>query len=261
MTKVLFLLSAVVMVVAGFFIFQNREAFKATRLERQQNDGVIASELAKLSTLGDEVVQSRSQVATITNEVSAEQSRLEQINIKLRNAETKAANAAKELEAEQMKIAKYKKEMDDLPQGVNLETINEDINKRKATIVENETKLAEIQKVVDQKEAEVKRVQNDLASLKNRIEERRKSFDRNSMTATIVAVNNDWGFVVIAGGEEQGISEDTKLIVSRGTQALGKLNIVSVEGNRTIANIIPESLRSGLSIAPGDKVILETLAQ
>ncbi|TLD71013.1 hypothetical protein FEM03_08835 [Phragmitibacter flavus] len=261
MTKVLFLLSAVVMVVAGFFIFQNREAFVAARVDRQKNDGVIAAEMTKLSNLGDEVVQAKSQVATMTAELNTEQSRLEQINIKLRNAETQAANAAKELEVEQAKIAKYKKEMDGLPQGVTIETINEDINQRKATIAENETKMAEVQKVADQKEAEVKRVQNDLNSLVSRIEERRKSFDRNSMMATIVAVNNDWGFVVISSGEDQGITEDTKLIVTRGTQSLGKLNIVSVDGNRTIANIIPESLQAGLSIAPGDKVILETLAQ
>ena len=261
MTKVLFLLSAVVMVVAGFFIFQNREAFVKIRQDRQANDGKINAELTKLSNLGDESVQLKSQIETMTAELNSEQVRIEQINIKLRNAETEAANAAKEMEEYQQKIAAHRKEVESLPPNVNLETINEDINKLKATRVENETKTAEIQKQLDQKDAEMKRAQNELDSVVRRIEERRKSFERNSMSATIVAVNNDWGFVVINAGENQGIAEDTNLIVTRGTQSLGKLKIVSVQGNRTIANIIGDSLRSDLTISPGDKVILETLYQ
>lgn len=261
MTKVLFLLSAVVMVVAGFFIYQNRETFVATRLGVQESDALITTEFNKLSKLAEEVNQTKSQVATISAEGTTEQQRLEQINIKLRNAEKDAATATTELEGLQGKIADYRKKMEELPVGVTPETINEDINKRKALIAENETKLAEIQKQAEQKEVEVKRAQSELDSIVRRIEERRKSFDRNSMSAVVSAVNNDWGFVVINGGENKGITEDTKLIVTRGSQAVGKLQIISVDGNRTIANIIPESLRSGLSIAPGDQVILETLTQ
>lgn len=261
MTKVLFLLSAVVMVVAGFFIYQNKETFVATRLAAQENYNLITAELNKLGKLAEEVNQLKSQVATITTEAGTEQQRLEQINIKMRNAEKDAAAATSELEKLQGKIAEYRKQMDELPKGVSPETINEDINKRKAILAENEAKLVEVQKQAEQKEAEIKRTQNELDSIVRRIEERRKAFDRNSLTATVAAVNNDWGFVVISSGEDKGITEDTKLIVTRGTQPIGKLKIVSVEGNRTIANIIPESLRSGLSIAPGDSVILETLTQ
>lgn len=261
MTKVFFLLSAVVMVVAGFFIYQNKETFSATRLATQENHNQITSEMNKLGKLAEEVNQVKGQVASISSEAGTEQLRLEQINIKMRAAEKEAANATAELEKLQGKIAEYRKQMDELPKGVSPETINEDINKRKALLAENETKLAEIQKQAEQKEAEIKRAQNELDSVVRRIEERRKSFDRNSMSATVAAVNNDWGFVVISSGEDKGITEDTKLIVTRGSQPIGKLKIVSVEGNRTIANIIQESLRSGLSIAPGDKVILETLTQ
>ena len=81
------------------------------------------------------------------------------------------------------------------------------------------------------------------------------------MSATIVAVNNDWGFVVIDGGQNKGITTDTKLLITRGTETVGRLNIVSVENNKTVANIVQKSIRGGLSVAPGDKVILESLYQ
>lgn len=261
MTKVLFLLSAVVMAVAGVFSYQNREVFIKTRLDRQANDQKINAELTKLETLANEIGEVRSKAATTVAEVTGEQERLDQAKIRLRNAEAEASRAGEELEANQKKIQEYRAKITSMPPGVTLETINEDINKLKTAIAENKTKVEQIQEEMVQKEGDVKKVQNELNSFNRRIEERRKSFDRNSMSATITAVNNDWGFVVINAGKNIGITEDTKLIVTRGTQSLGKLNIVAVEGNNTIASILPESIRQDLVISPGDKVILETLHQ
>ena len=94
-----------------------------------------------------------------------------------------------------------------------------------------------------------------------KIEDRKKSFDRNSLVARVVAVNDAWGFVVIDAGQSSGINEATKLLVTRGNQTVGKLSIVSVQGNRTVANILPETVASGLNVSPGDRVILENLYQ
>lgn len=261
MTKVLFLLSAVVMVVAGFFSYQNRDAFVTTRLERQDTDQKISVELTNLTNLADEIQKTKSQTETITAEAALDQSRIEQVKIKLRNAEAEAARAAQEVEVNQKKIAEYKAKITSMPPGVNLETINEDINKLKTIIAENETQAVQMQEQVALKDAEVKKVQNELDSFVRRVEDRRKSFDRNSMSATIVAVNNDWGFVVINGGENKGITPETKLLVTRGSQSIGKLHVVDVEGNRTIANIVGSSVPKGQSVTPGDTVILETLYQ
>ena len=94
-----------------------------------------------------------------------------------------------------------------------------------------------------------------------RIAARKKAFDRNSLTAHVVAVNNDWGFVIIDAGEKEGITPDTKLLVTRGTATVGKLSILTVAGGRTVANILGDTLAPGMAPAPGDKVILENLFQ
>ncbi len=74
-------------------------------------------------------------------------------------------------------------------------------------------------------------------------------------------MNNDWGFVIVNAGQSRGITEATKLLVTRGSQTVGKLSIVSIQGNRTVANILPDTLAEGMTIAPGDRVILENLYQ
>ena len=76
-----------------------------------------------------------------------------------------------------------------------------------------------------------------------------------------MAVNNDWGFVVIDGGENKGITVDTKLLITRGQDTIGRLNIIGVDGNKTVANIDQKSVRPGLTVSPGDRVILESLYQ
>lgn len=261
MTKVLFLLSAVVMVVAGFFSYQNREAFVQTRLERHETDSKIKQEFSKLNTLGSEIIDVKGKVTAVDTEAKNEEERLAQSKIKLRNVQAEADRATQEIEQNRMKIAEAEKQLKDLPQGMSPATINEDINKLKANIAESETKATEMQEQVKVKQDNLKKVEGQLSDVVKRIEDRKKFFIRNSMSASLVAVNNDWGFVVINAGQDKGITVDSKLLVTRGQQTIGKLSILSVDGNKTVANIVQDSLLSGLSMAPGDKVILETLYQ
>ncbi|WP_009958876.1 hypothetical protein [Verrucomicrobium spinosum] len=259
MTKVLFLLSAVVMVVAGFFSYQNRDTFVKARQERQAADASTKSEMVKLKNEAGIVVGLQGEVDKVTGEISTETERLNQAKIKLRNVQAEADRAQDQLKVAQEKINAYKQELTNIPPGFSVETMNEDINKLKQSIADGEAQVAKIQEQVTAKDGELKKVQDTVNDIKERIEARKKSFDRNSLVSTIIAVNNDWGFVVVDGGTDKGITPETTLLVTRGTQTIGKLKIVSIAGSKTVANIDQKSLRSGLSVAPGDRVILETL--
>ncbi|CAN5827693.1 hypothetical protein BH11VER1_BH11VER1_04120 [soil metagenome] len=261
MTKILFMLSAVVMAFACFFSYMNRENFIKTRLERHETDGQIGKELTKLTTLAGEIVELKGKISVTNDELATETERLNQAKIKLRNAVGESERTQSDLEKNKAEFAEYKKQLEALPQGVSIETINEDINKLKQGIATAEGEAQKIGEQVTGKEAEIKRAQGQLEDVIERIAARKKSFERNSLTATVVAVNNDWGFVVIDGGQNKGITADTKLLVTRGDQTIGKLNILTIETSKTIANIDIKSLRSGLVIAPGDRVVLEDLYQ
>jgi predicted nucleic acid-binding Zn-ribbon protein len=261
MTKVLFLLSAVVMVVAGFFSYQNRDTFIKSRENRINTVAELKTEREKVSAINNEIGAVKEQVASVTTEVTNEKERVVQAGIKLKNATSEAERLTQEVGAAQKKIQDYKEQIKDLPPGVSIETITEDTNKLKQAIADAEGEAAKIQEQVTAKQGEVKKVRERLTDVVEKIETRKKLFDRNSMYATIVAVNNDWGFVIIDGGENKGITVDTKLLVTRGTDTIGRLNIIGVQGNKTVANIDQKSVRTGVTVNPGDRVILETLYQ
>jgi len=261
MTKVLFLISAVVMALACFFSWQNRQTFVDTRKARQELDSNIKKELVTATAAANEAATAKADVATISSEVESEKTRLEQSEIKKRNIKNEGERAAADLAAAKKEMADIKSKVENMPEGVTLETIGESINKQKTTIAENENKAREISEAVAAKEKELKKVTDDLTDIQKRVEDRKKFYDRNSFSATIVAVNNDWGFVVVDAGKNKELTSDTRLLVTRGNQTIGKLNIVSVNSTRTVANIDLKSIRPGTSVAPGDRVILETLYQ
>jgi SMC interacting uncharacterized protein involved in chromosome segregation len=261
MTKVLFLLSAVVMIVAGVFSFQNRKTFVDTRKGRIDTVAELKDEMRKVAEINTEITTVRDRIAGVNTEVSTATEKLNLAKVNLKRAESDAEQYGKQVEAKQNKIGEYKKQITNLPAGVTLETMNEDVNKLKQAIADSEGQVTKIQEQVEAKDGEVKKTQAKLETIIEKIESRKKLFDRNSLNATIVAVNNDWGFVVIGGGENKGITADAKLLVTRGQETIGRLSIIGVDGNKTVANIDQKSVRPGVAVAPGDRVILETLFQ
>lgn len=262
MTKVLFLLSAVVMAVACFFSWQNRTTFVETRKARQDIDRTIGVEYTKANNAANDVVAKKGEVASMNGELEQEKTRKDQAELKLRNTNSEHDRYEADLTSTNKEIADLRSQIDSsLPPGATLENLGESINKQKTQIAENEEKARKLQEAVAGKEKELKKANDDLSDVQKRLDDRRRMFDRNSLVATVVAVNNDWGFVVIDAGKNKEITPDTKLIVTRGNETIGKLSIVSVEGTKTVANIVQKSLRSGIAVTPGDRVILENLYQ
>ncbi len=261
MTKVLLLLSAVAMALGIFISYQNRQTFADARTERFTNDAKIATEKKSVDKVAGEVAELKTSIVAMNNEVSQEQERLQQAAIKKKNVDKEGETATADLATVMKDIEKFKADIGKLPEGVTPETITDKINQYKQAIADNEGKVAKAQEEAAAKQKEIKKVQDELTEVQKRIEERKKLFERNRLTATIVAVNHDWGFVVIEGGSNKSITTETKLLVTRGNDTIGKLDIVAVEPNKTLANIVQKSVQPGISIAPGDKVILETLYQ
>jgi len=69
----------------------------------------------------------------------------------------------------------------------------------------------------------------------------------------IMVVDPKWNFVVLDIGGQQGLLPNGVLMVSRDAKLVGKVKIVSVEPNRSIANIMP-GWKLG-EIMEGDQVI------
>jgi hypothetical protein len=74
------------------------------------------------------------------------------------------------------------------------------------------------------------------------------------VNAKIAQTFNNWGFVVIDKGGNQGINARVKLDVKRGDKLIGKINITNLEPNVCVCDVL--SLSEGEKLAVGDSVVL-----
>jgi hypothetical protein len=261
MIKVLFILSAVLMFVAGIFAYQNGRVLTDVRSTKAAKHQTIKTEQGALTGMVDQINQLVADVTRVEGELDVEREKQKAQKLKIAQADGEIKRTQDELDANNKRLAEMRIDLDGLPPDVKPETLQEDLNRIKQAIAELKANAEAKQTEVDTEIAKVKSEQRVVDGLARKRGERQKAFERNSLKATIVAVNSDWGFVVVNAGQPEGIAESTKLIVTRGTQAIGKISIISVSGSRTVANIMPETISPGYAIAPGDTVILENLFQ
>jgi len=128
-------------------------------------------------------------------------------------------------------------------------------------LVDQQKKLTaeveDLQGFKERLESDVSKNQADIVRVEGKIAESKTRVASNTFQATVTAVDSDWDFVVIGAGEKSGLSSDSRLLVQRGGRLLGKLSINKLEANRAIADVVPNSLRAGVVLQPGDQVILE----
>lgn len=112
-----------------------------------------------------------------------------------------------------------------------------------------------------------KRLEEDIAKnlaessrIVEKINQSIKRVEGNTFQATIVAVDNDWNFVVIGAGEKSGLTGESKLLIQRDGRLLGKLLISKLEPNTAVADVEPGSLKNGVALQAGDQVILESVS-
>jgi peptidoglycan hydrolase CwlO-like protein len=261
MTKVLFILSTVVMIVAAVYAYKNGDEFKKARQEAIAANIKVEAERTQALNAEKEVKTVEGSLANVQQELDVESEKKKAQQLRVAQAENEAKQVQEQLNEQEKKLADLRLRLDKLPQGMNSDNLVESINGMKKSIADMEAQVEAKKKDIAAVQEKANEAQKALDEVVRKIEERKKAFDRNSLTARIVAVNRDWGFVIIDAGESQGITEATKLLVARGMQTVGKLNIISVQGDRTVANILPETLAQGMSIQPGDRVILENLYQ
>ena len=101
-------------------------------------------------------------------------------------------------------------------------------------------------------------LQRNVASLKNKLakyEDESQVVAMPGLKGSVVTVDPKWEFVVINVGSQQGALEGGLLMVRRGDKLVGKVKIVSVEANRSVANVLPAWKQGDVAVAAGDQVL------
>ena len=163
---------------------------------------------------------------------------------------------------QQAEIKKYEDAIADLKKffesmNVNdMEELNEKIKELANSRVQREKEVAETQALVEGANSANARLEELLGGARTRQVERSRAIQANTAEASVVAVNQDWGFVIINAGENQGFRGDSQLMVKRGETFVARLNITSISKSQMVADISAKSVPEGMAVMPGDRVML-----
>ena len=80
-----------------------------------------------------------------------------------------------------------------------------------------------------------------------------------TINASVAATYENWGFVIISAGANQGVNARTKLDVKRGDDVVGTLRITNLEPNLSVCDIL--TVTEDSSINAGDTVSINVLTK
>lgn len=245
--------------VLGFLIQQKSEVRYAELVEKRAT--LIATE--------NKLRQTKKDLEVRTEELAAANLKIEEkdkeiATLKGMNDDLKKAkdDLTAQLEAKTKEVEALNEQLKKLlttPEGakVDIGELTRAIDELKATVIKLTTELAEARAMNDSLTKQVKVADDKVAVLEIYKKSRELGLMRKGTTGRIIAVNPGWNFVVLNIGDKQGAVQNGVMLVVRNGEPIAKIRITSVEPSTAIADILPNSLRKGITIQPGDDVIFE----
>ena len=234
-----------------------------------------------LDTVSDELAAAKSEVADVTAKLGEASDKRDEATTKetqakdtrnqaaaaVDDAKRKLLVAQREVEAatdELKKVEIEQKEIDlfvskIFPDG-QIKTTSDlqmTLTMLKETLTEHQSKKTELNTQLGTA-AQAKQVQVSKVKEEEQFQvQRAQRLALNGLVATVIAVNREWDFVMVNAGRAHGVSAESTLLVKRGNSRVARLRIVNLEDMTTVADIVDDSLVSGIEVQPGDKVIFD----
>jgi hypothetical protein len=256
-----------VMILAGFAMLGaavvgvlNKKDLEAvieelTGVKKQVTD--VTAKLGEAEDKRDGAQEKETQAKDTRNQAAAAVAESEQ---KLKVVQ----RGVEELSSELQKVEIEKKEIDlairkVFPDGniKDSKDLQMTLSMLKDTLTAHQTKKTELNTqlggAAQAKQTQVAKVKEE----ENFQSQRAQRLALTGLVATVIAVNREWDFVMVNAGRSHGVSPESSLLVKRGNTRIGRLRIVNLEDAVTVADIVDDSLVSGIEVQPGDKVIFE----
>jgi FtsZ-interacting cell division protein ZipA len=262
MKKFIMILSGLAMIGAAVVGVLNKNDFEkvndqAKALRSEVTD--VTAKLGEAEDKRDESVEKETQAKDSRNQAAAAVSEAEQ---KLKVVQRAVDDVSDELK----KVEIEKKEIDLAVQKIfpdgnikSSEDLQMTLTMLKDSLTEAQNKKTELNAqlgtAAQSKQVEVAKVREEEKFQMQRAQK----LALNGLVATVIAVNREWGFVMINAGRQHGVSPEASLLVKRGNSRIARLRIVNLEESSVVADLVDESLANGIDVQPGDKVIFENV--
>lgn len=260
MKKFLMILAGAAMIGAAAVGLLNKmdlEDLRAQLADLKDQVQAKTAELGEAEDKRDDALEKETQAKDARNQAAAAVEGVKQeLKIVERSIEDVDAEAKKvEIEQKEIDLAIRKA----FPDGVikNSEDLQMTLTMLQDTLTERQNRKAELNA---QAQAAQQSAQVQVAKVQEEEKyqmQRAQKLALSGLVATVVAVNNEWGFVMVNAGRAHGVSGDSSLLVKRGNTRIARLRIVTLEDMSTVADVVDESVVPGIKVQPGDKVIFE----
>ncbi|MGB2090779.1 MAG: hypothetical protein ACPH2J_02670 [Akkermansiaceae bacterium] len=255
MPKIFGIIAAVVLAVSAYIAMKNQQAYK------KEIQSLHSEQAEKVSTTQElEAQQKRLKDAEQAKENFA--SRLVETGKKLNTAiklhdeieeEVKQLQEAHSAKEEQ--VARAKETLAGLPSADDLIP---KLKRLKNQLVESQDGIASEDvrlKGLRQREQDGKA---KIAALEQMISGQTSGVSMASLKTSISGIYEGWGFVILAGGDNEGVVPGSTLDVLRDGEVIAKLRVTAVEAGRSAADIIMDTVAAGVRLSVGDVVVAET---
>lgn len=257
MTKFLLFLSMAALIGATSVSFLNNQKLGQSKRQAEQ----LSKRLTEENSKKVQAEQDKETAAVANKEAkNAKQQAKANLDLATDDLRRKTAESEKlngESETKKNELAEYT-EIERQLAGRSIEQIQKEfdgLTNEKANLQKERDDLeSQVVKIQDTYDKNLKKVDE----LDQREQKRREQLTLTGIEADIIAINREFGFVILNAGSEQGVAPDSGLLVQRGVDRIGRLRIVSVEPQITVADIVPGSVNPGVQLMVRDKVIFES---
>ena len=173
----------------------------------------------------------------------------------VRQIESEISRADSQIAEIQGQVDALQRELDSL--GVTPDTLLEEKDAlEKAIVVANE-EAETLKGEIDLTRNVVSNNRQAMTAIRKRLADRKAAIGARQLTVQVNEVNDEFGFVVLSAGKNNGVSGDAQFLIQRGGALVAKVAASSVQNSITIANVIPGSMADGAVIMAGDRAILD----
>lgn len=259
MAKILLIAAIVISVVTAGIGFLNQQKLSGQAEEIASTQSTLQKTQGELATATEELNKAKEEATSLTKakedataELTAARAQTEEakaqaakLQEQIKDAEEQATTLRNEMQAKATRIAEL-----EAAQTGSVAEPTEQVN-----VEEFEMRIKEQETLIESLKAQLDGAKSEVASLREREQQRSQQVMRQGLTGRILAVNSGWNFVVLNLGDRNGVINNAEMLVTRGEQMIGKIRITSVEPSSSIADIVVNSVPRGMTIQPGDRVI------
>ena len=252
MWKVLLVIAAVVLAGAAYLSYDNMGAYQDVLAAITAQKELLVQREAGLKKTNDEITVLEQSIQALTTETQALQAKKVDLDNKVTETDSNHKAQQSALETAKADLDKAKVLIKDI---AGIESIQKEMIQIRTQIEESEIELTQLEGTVAAAQVERDRLEKVAAELVALRADQETGMIRGEFQTTVKKAYNQWGFVVIAGGFDQGVVNRSQLDVYRRGQPICRLLVTSVDASESAADIVAGSLAPGQSVQPGDTVV------